>query len=76
MQVLGIDIGFGFTKATDGKETVIFKSIYGDANEIQFWADFGDNSPIDHLHVTIDGKSYYIGDLAEQQSGVLNFTLD
>jgi plasmid segregation protein ParM len=76
MQVLGIDIGFGFTKATDGKETVIFKSIYGDANEVQFWADFGDNSPIDHLHVTIDGKSYFIGDLAEQQSSVLSFTLD
>ena len=76
MQVLGIDIGFGFTKATDGKETVIFKSIYGDASEVQFWADFGDNSPIDHLHVTIDGKSYFVGDLAEQQSSVLNFTLD
>ena len=27
MEVLGIDIGFGFTKATDGKETIIFKSI-------------------------------------------------
>ncbi len=76
MQVLGIDIGFGFTKATDGKETVIFKSIYGDANEIQFWADFGDDSPIDHLHVSIDGKSYFVGDLAEQQSNVPYFTLD
>jgi plasmid segregation protein ParM len=76
MQVLGIDIGFGFTKATDGNETVIFKSIYGDANEIQYWADFGDNSPINHLHVSIDGKSYFVGDLAEQQSSVLSFTLD
>jgi plasmid segregation protein ParM len=76
MQVLGIDIGFGFTKATDGNEKVIFKSIYGDANEVQFWADFGDNSPINHLHVSIDGKSYFVGDLAEQQSSVLNFTLD
>ena len=76
MQILGIDIGFGFTKATDGKDTFIFKSIYGDANEIQFWADFGDSSPLDHIHVTIDGKSYFVGDLAEQQSSVLNFTLD
>ena len=76
MQVLGIDIGFGFTKATDGNETFIFKSIYGDANEIQFWTDFGDNSALDHIHVTIDGKSYFVGDLAEQQSSVLNFTLD
>jgi plasmid segregation protein ParM len=76
MEVLGIDIGFGFTKATNGKETMIFKSIFGDASEIQFWADFGDSAPTDHIHVTIDGKSYFVGDLAEQQSSVLNFTLD
>lgn len=76
MEVLGIDIGFGFTKATDGKKTIIFKSIFGDASEIQFWADFGDSSPTDHIHVSIDGKSYFVGDLAEQQSSVLNFTLD
>jgi plasmid segregation protein ParM len=76
MQILGIDIGFGFTKATDGKDTVIFKSLFGDADEIQFWADFGENSPLNHIHVSVDGKSYFIGDLAEQQSSVLNFTLD
>jgi plasmid segregation protein ParM len=76
MEVLGIDIGFGFTKATNGKETMIFKSIFGDASEIQFWADFGESAPTDHIHVTIDGKSYFVGDLAEQQSSVLNFTLD
>jgi len=76
MQVLGIDIGFGFTKATNGKDNVIFKSIFGDAADIQFWADFGDDTPTDYIHVTIDGKSYFIGDLAEQQSSVLHFTLD
>jgi plasmid segregation protein ParM len=76
MEVIGIDIGFGFTKATNGKETIIFKSIFGDASEIQFWADFGDSSPTDHIHVSIDGNSYFVGDLAEQQSSVLNFTLD
>jgi len=76
MQVLGIDIGFGFTKATNGKDTVIFKSLFGDASDIQFWADFGDSRPTDHIHVSIDGKAYFIGDLAEQQSSVLNYTLD
>ena len=76
MKVLGIDIGFGFTKATNGKDTLIFKSLLGDAADIQFWADFGDSAPTDHIHVTIDGESYFIGDLAEQQSSVLNFTLD
>ncbi|CAB1057793.1 hypothetical protein D1BOALGB6SA_2548 [Olavius sp. associated proteobacterium Delta 1] len=76
MHVLGIDIGFGFTKATNGNKTLIFKSLFGDAADIQFWADFGDDTPTDHIHVTIDGKSYFIGDLAEQQSSVLHFTLD
>jgi len=76
MQVLGIDIGFGFTKATSGKKTLIFKSLLGNATEIQFWADFGDAAPTDHIHVTIDEKSYFIGDLAEQQSSVLQYTLD
>ena len=76
MHVLGIDIGFGFTKATNGNDTFIFKSIFGEDADIQFWADFGEDTPTDHIHVTIDGKSYFIGDLAEQQSSVLHFTLD
>jgi plasmid segregation protein ParM len=76
MHVLGIDIGFGFTKATNGNDTLIFKSLFGDAADIQFWADFGKDTPTDHIHVSIDGKSYFIGDLAEQQSSVLHFTLD
>lgn len=76
MKLLGIDIGFGFTKATDGKDNIIFKSIFGDAEEFQFWADFGHTSPVNHIHVSFNGRSYFIGDLAEQQSSVLNFTLD
>jgi len=76
MGILGIDIGFGFTKATDGTDTYIFKSIFGEDADIQFWADFGTDSTTDYIHVTIDGKSYFIGDLAEQQSRVLHFTLD
>ena len=33
MKVIGIDIGFGFTKATNGRDAVIFKSIFGEASE-------------------------------------------
>jgi len=76
MQILGIDIGFGFTKATNGTDTIIFKSLLGDSAEIQYWADFGDDRTADHIQVTIDGKSYFIGDLAEQQSRTPKFTLD
>ncbi len=35
MEVLGIDIGFGFTKATDGDETLIFKSLFGFTHKLQ-----------------------------------------
>ena len=76
MKVLGIDIGFGFTKATNGKDTLVFKSLFGDASDLQFWMDFGPHGISDFFNVTIDGRSYFIGDLAEQQSNVLNFTLD
>lgn len=75
-QVLGIDIGFGFTKATNGRDTIIFKSLSGDAADVQYWADFGGAQPADHIHVTIDGKSYFIGELAEQQSSAPKYTLD
>ncbi len=75
MELLGIDIGFGFTKATDGSDMVVFKSIYGEATDIQFWADFARSSLNDYFHVTIDGRSYFVGDLAEKQSTVRHFTL-
>jgi plasmid segregation protein ParM len=76
MKILGIDIGFGFTKATNGTDTIVFKSIFGDATDLQFWMDLGETHAAEFFHVTIGGHSYFIGDLAEQQSTVLNFTLD
>ncbi len=76
MEVLGIDIGFGFSKASNGKEDIMLKSIFGDAVNIQFHSNFENNSSIDKLHVSIDDKSYFVGDYAEQQSNVRHFTLD
>ena len=76
MGILGIDVGFGFTKATDGNKIVIFKSVLGEAYDIQFYSGFGKDSFADSLHVTIDDNSYFIGDFAEQQSSVRQFTLD
>jgi plasmid segregation protein ParM len=76
MGILGIDVGFGFTKATDGNKTVIFKSVLGESYDIQFYSSFGKDSFADSLHVTIDDNSYFIGDFAEQQSSVRQFTLD
>ncbi len=75
MEILGIDIGFGFTKATNGDEFIIFKSIFGEATDIQFRMSIGSAPFSENLHVTIDDHSYFIGDYAEQQSNVRQFTL-
>ena len=76
MRINGIDIGFGFTKATDGKESIIFKSIMGEAIDFQIPVNLIANDKDSRLHVTLDGQSYFVGDFAEQQSNVRQFTLD
>lgn len=77
MEILGIDIGFGFTKATNGEKSLIFKSVLGDATDIQFSDSvLADSSEEDHLQIEIDGKGYFIGELAERQSSERYFTLD
>ena len=76
MEIHGIDIGFGFTKATNGNAFTIFKSILGDATDIQFRMGVGTGSPGRNLHVSLNGQSYFVGEFAEMQSNVRQFTLD
>jgi plasmid segregation protein ParM len=76
METVGIDVGFGFTKAYNGSNSVIFKSLIGDATEIQFRSFLGSESSTANLHITLDEKSYFIGSYAELQSKLLDFTLD
>jgi plasmid segregation protein ParM len=76
MEIQGIDIGFGFTKGTNGKAFTIFKSILGEATDIQFRMGIGAGSPGRNLHVSLNGQSYFIGEFAEMQSNVRQFTLD
>jgi len=77
VEILGIDIGFGFTKATNGKDSLVFKSVLGEATEIQFQEQvLAEAGGDDHLQVEVDGKAYFVGELAERQSNVRFFTLD
>ncbi|MCG8635623.1 MAG: ParM/StbA family protein [Desulfobacterales bacterium] len=76
MEIVGIDVGFGFTKAYNGKNSVIFKSLIGDAADIQFRASLGDASTTSNLHITLNDKSYFLGSYAELQSNIPEFTLD
>jgi plasmid segregation protein ParM len=76
MEIVGIDVGFGFTKAYNGSNAIIFKSLIGEATEIQFYPSLGDESATSSLHITLDNKSYFIGSYAELQSKLPEFTLD
>lgn len=77
MEVVGLDIGFGFTKATNGKRSMIFKSVYGEAGDMQFREQLlSSDKPEEHLQIEIGGTGYFGGELAERQSVERFFTLD
>ncbi len=78
MEILGIDIGFGFTKATNGQQALVFKSVLGETTDIQFREEMlaVDVTREEHLQIEVDGKAYFVGELAERQSNVRFFTLD
>lgn len=77
MAIVGLDIGFGFTKGTNGRDSLVFKTIFGEASDIQYREQMLGTPKIeDHLHVSIDGEDYFVGELAVRQSNVRSFTLD
>ncbi len=76
VKVLGADIGFGYTKATDGRQFQVFKSVVGEANEAQFGESLLPGVPQYPRHITVDKQAYFVGELAEQQSRGRGFTLD
>jgi len=77
VEVIGIDIGFGFTKVTNGRQALVFKSVLGEATDIQFQDQaLASGAADDHLQAEIDGRSWFVGELAERQSNVRFFTLD
>lgn len=77
MDVIGLDIGFGYTKATNGTEFLVYKSVFGDATDMQFREQLlTDDDDEQHLQVRIDDRNYFVGELAERQSLERYFTLD
>lgn len=76
MRPLGVDVGFGFTKATNGDEYVIFKSIIGEYTDIQFDFLLEDDQFEQNLQVKLGDNMFFLGELAEKQSLVKQYTLD
>ena len=76
MKVLGADIGFGYTKATDGRQFQVFKSVVGEASEIQFTDVLVPGASQNPRHIEYGGQAFFVGELAEAQSRGRGFTLD
>lgn len=77
MEIRGIDIGFGFTKITNGRESLLFKSVIGEAADIQFREQLLNATTIEpNLQLEIDGHNIFVGEMAERQSKGRAFTLD
>ncbi len=76
MRILAADIGFGYTKATDGRQFQVFKSIVGEANLAQFEESPLPGAPQPPRHFEIGGEAVFVGELAETQSRGRSFTLD
>lgn len=66
---IGMDVGYGFTKVTDGHEGNLFPSVVGDGQAGALLRT-GLRPPgrADDLRVTIDGQLYFVGSLAIRQS--------
>jgi len=76
MLMAGVDVGFGFTKATDGESSILFKSIVGEPQPRSMDNNFFSSEAVPGLHLTLDDRSYFVGELAESESRVRQFTLD
>ncbi|TAM11830.1 MAG: ParM/StbA family protein [Nevskiaceae bacterium] len=79
MHVMGVDMGFGYTKATNGHQFQVFKSVVGEAVSIQF-ADtlLPEQVPVARppRHFEFGDERVFVGELAERQSRGRGFTLD
>lgn len=76
MKILGADIGFGYTKATDGRLFQVFKSVVGEATPVQFADTLIPSAASNPRHIEYGGEGYFVGELAETQSRGRGFTLD
>lgn len=84
MRYVGLDVGFGYTKAMpvgsghrDGAGVVLFPSIVSPAVDLAFRSGLDNQSDsLDHLAVTFEGASYFVGTLARRQGQFARATLD
>ena len=75
-RVIGLDMGFGFNKSNDGRESKVFPSVVGEGTAGGFGlGSLGLKSPAasasaGDLRVSIGGRTYFLGDLAVRHSRI------
>jgi len=68
---IGLDMGYGFIKSDDGREGHVFPSVVGEGSSGAPMAlGFRQPPPTEDLRVTVNGKHYFLGDLAIRHSRI------
>ena len=78
MFVISIDLGYGWVKGcnSEGKEICI-PSFVGSGHERRIADELNQEvDELDNIHVVIDGKHYFVGELAKRESLDKTYTLD
>ncbi|MFW6028883.1 MAG: hypothetical protein ACOCRO_01375 [Halanaerobiales bacterium] len=72
---IGIDVGFGFTKAVNDKMQYLFPSIVGEARNIRYRSGMSSKKLLNNLVVEYKNDRYFVGELAKRQSEFTQSTL-
>ena len=68
---IGLDLGYGFVKVFDGRDTHSFPSVVGEGGSgAPMSLGFRKPKVTEDLRVTVGGKSYFLGDLAIRHSRI------
>lgn len=70
---IGIDLGYGYVKVSDGSKEVVFPSTVGVGTDLRFNSLLMSFKKItDNMVITVDNKKYFVGDLAVRQSPIVS----
>jgi len=75
MKLIGLDVGYGFVKATDGVDGYSFPSVVGDGNKngltYRISPQKGKRRMVDNLQIIYNDRQYYIGTPAIRHSNYI-----
>lgn len=73
---VGVDLGYGFLKVTDGAQDHVFPSVVGMGQELTYHSELTlYTGAEDNLVVELDGERFFVGSLAVRQSEIASRSL-